>query len=247
MNIKSIKCFIVIFIISFCSSFSEESSSKLSVGADLVSRYVFRGVDYGNSPSIQPYISFNYSGFEIGYWGAISMSNYYKEVDLYLKYSIAGFTVSLSDYYVPSVTGEPASKDTRYFVFDNKMTAHTIEAGLEYQFPESFPLKVFGAVYFFGNDKYWGYNQEKDEIGENYYSSYFEIGYPLNISDIKLDFFLGLTPKAGAFGNSFGVVNLGITSKKNIKLSSEFELPLKSSLIFNPQESIVHFVFGVNL
>ncbi len=247
MYIKSIKCFIVIFIISFCSAFSEENTSKLSVGADLVSRYVFRGVDYGNSPSIKPFISYKISGFEIGYWGAISMTNYYKEVDLYLKYSIAGFTISISDYYVPSVTGEPASKDTRYFVFDNKKTAHTLEAGLEYQFPESFPLKIFGAVYFFGNDKYFGYDIKKDEIGENYYSSYFELGYPLNIAENKLDFFLGLTPSAGAFGNSFGVVNLGITGTKKIKLSSEFELPVKSSLIFNPQESIVHFVFGINL
>lgn len=236
-----------LLIINFKTVLSEENNSSFNIGSDLVSRYVFRGVDYGNSPSIQPFISYRINGFEVGYWGAFSISDFYKEIDFYLKYSVFGFTFVLSDYFVPSVTGVPTSKDTRYFVFDNKTTAHTFEFSLEYQLPQEFPLKLYGAVYFFGNDKYFGFDKDKDEKGENYYSSYFEIGYPLTVSENKLDIFLGLTPKAGAFGNSFGVVNLGVTGSKKIKLSNEFELPVKSSLIFNPQESIVHFVFGLSI
>ena len=34
-------------------------SVRFSLGADLASRYIWRGKDYGNSPAIQPNVSFS--------------------------------------------------------------------------------------------------------------------------------------------------------------------------------------------
>ena len=42
-----------------------ESSSPVDIGADLMSRYVWRGTDYGSSPSIQPYIELGLGGISI--------------------------------------------------------------------------------------------------------------------------------------------------------------------------------------
>lgn len=225
----------------------EGGGVSLNVGADLMSRYVFRGTDYGNSPSIQPSFTLTAGSFEIGCCGAIAFNSYYQEIDLYAKYSIGGFSVLLTDYYIPSMTGEPAAPDLRYFVYNDKTTAHTLEGAVSYQFPESFPLKVFASVFFYGNDKRWGYDPDKDIHEETYYSSYIELGYPLKIADNNLDIFLGLTPTADAFGNSFGVVNLGVSGSKKVKITSEFELPIKSSVIFNPQASKVYFLFGITI
>lgn len=241
---------ISIILILSANSYSEEKCCpvSLNIGADIMSRYIFRGVDYGNSPSIQPTLSLKAGGFEIGYWGAISVNSFYQESDLYLKYTLSNFSIGLTDYYIPSIVDAvPASPDTRYFCFDDKKTSHTLEATLSYQGPEKFPFWVSANIFFYGNDKRWGYDEKKDIDEETYYSSYFEIGYTFNIEANKLNVWCGLTPSEGAFGNTFGVVNLGFSGTKNIKISNEFELPVKAAVIYNPQQSIVNYVFGFSL
>src|SRR5690606_41614376 len=51
-----------------------ELTAQVSIGADIMSRYIWRGVDYGNSPSLQPQLSFSAGGFSIGTWGAYSFA-----------------------------------------------------------------------------------------------------------------------------------------------------------------------------
>jgi len=109
------------------------------------------------------------------------------------------------------------------------------------------PLKLFGSIFIFGNDKMWGFDEAKDQKEETYYSTYFEFSYPIQIAENKFDIFLGLTSNAGAFGNGLGVINFGFTGYRDLKISSDFELPVKSSIIFNPQASAVHFIFGITL
>lgn len=238
---------ILSLIILSASQVIADDGLSVNVGADVMSRYIFRGTDYGNSPSIQPTLSINTSGFEIGYWGAISMTSNYQEIDLYAKYTIGGLSIIFTDYYIPYITSDPASPDIRYFIFDDKKTAHTFEGALAYDFGEGFPLRVFASTFFYGNDKRWGYDEEKDNDEKTYFSTYLELGYPILAGNSSLDVFLGMTPTAGAFGNTLGVINLGLTGSKKIKLTNEFELPVKSSVIYNPQLSLVYFVFGLTL
>lgn len=225
----------------------DDCGTSLNIGTDIYSRYIFRGNDYGNSPSIQPTVSIKKCGFEIGYWGAISTNSSYKEIDLYAKYSFSNFSVILTDYYIPTLNDVATSSDTRYFNFEDKTTAHTLEAALAFQGEENFPIRAMAAVFFYGNDKRWGYDAKKDTDEETYYSAYVELGYTFKIKDNTLDVFLGLTPQAGAFGDTFGVVNLGVTGTKTLKISNDFELPVKGSVIYNPQASAVHYILGISL
>ena len=39
------------------------AAGQVSLGADVVSRYVWRGVDFGESMSVQPSLSFSAGGF----------------------------------------------------------------------------------------------------------------------------------------------------------------------------------------
>ncbi len=59
--------------------------------------------------------------------------------------------------------------------------------------------------------------------------------------------FIGFTPDNGIYGSEMGVVNLGITGKKTIKVTESFEIPVKASVISNPQTSNVYFVLGITL
>jgi len=53
--------------------------------------------------------------------------------------------------------------------------------------------------------------------------------------------------ETGFYGSSFGVVNLGITATKKIKITKDFSLPLKASFITNPQAENIFFVVGLGL
>jgi hypothetical protein len=228
---------------------SGESSGKikLNLGADIMSSYVWRGTDFGGSPCIQPTLSISAGNFEVGTWGSIATNSFYKEVDLYAKYTIKGFSLIFTDYYVPSLDGTPASPDTRYFSYKNDETAHSFEGSLLYKGGEKLPLWLLGGVFFYGNDKRWGYDAEKDSTNETYYSTYLEAGYTLKIKENSADIFLGFTPYAGAYGNTMGFVNLGVTGYRKIKITDSFELPVKGSLMFNPQTSDVFLTFGITL
>ena len=244
----------LLFLLMFCTTLKSQNNSdttkstiKINVSTDILSRYVWRGIDYGNSPAIQPTLSLTAKNLEIGCWGSVATYSFYKEIDLYAKYTYKKFTLIFTDYYIPSYNGTPSAPDTRFFTFKDKTTAHSFEASLMFKGGDKLPLWLLGGVYFYGNDKRLGYNLQKDINEETYYSSYFEAGYTLAIQDNSVDFIVGLTPAAGAYADKFGVVNVGISGCRKIKISDSFELPIKASLIFNPKASTAHFTLGITL
>ena len=223
------------------------SKINLNIGADIMSRYIWRGSDYGNSPSIEPTLSLSIANFEIGCWSSIATNSFYKEVDLSAKYTYKKVSLTLADYYIPSLNGTPASPDTRYFIYDDKKTSHSFEGSLLYKGGDKFPLWLLGGVFFYGNDKRWGYDAQKDSLCKTYYSAYLEAGYTFIIKENSADLFVGFSPTAGIYGNTAGIVNVGITGYRKIKITNDFGLPLKGSLIFNPQTSNVFFAFGITI
>ncbi len=225
----------------------ESKGVQINSGVDLVSRYIWRGTDFGDSPSIQPALSVSAGHFEFGGWGAVSTTHSYKEFDLYAKASFSDFFVVLTDYYIPTLNGLPASPDNRYFVYGDTSTCHTLEASLGYKSSGKYPFWLQANLFFYGNDKHWGYDAAKDSASESYYSSYIEAGYSFSYRNTGADVFAGFTPVAGAYGNKAGIVNIGLTVSKNLQITESFDLPLKTSLIFNPQTSSVWFVVGITL
>ena len=168
-------------------------------------------------------------------------------MDLYAKYTFKSVSVIFTDYYVPSLNGTPASPDTRYFAYNNDSTAHTFEGSLLYKGNEKLPFWIMANVFFYGNDKRWGYDAQKDLNADTYYSAYFEAGYTFTVRENSVDLFAGFTPAAGAYGNTMGFVNMGLTGYRKIRITDQFELPVKASLIFNPQASAVFATFGITL
>ena len=81
------------------STMMAQDKVEASVGADLVSGYIWRGQDLGGV-SVQPSLEISYKGFSLGAWGSVGFeSTDTKEFDLTLGYSIGGFSVSVTDYW----------------------------------------------------------------------------------------------------------------------------------------------------
>ncbi len=243
---------------------AETSPSHLFLGADLVSRYVWRGMMLGgNSPAIQPYFTYDYKGFEAGVWSSFTLSgnNYSQEVDLHLSQTFAKgmFTVTLTDYFFPSDTGS-----YNYFDYRNQNTGHILEGTLAFNGTDKFPLTFLVATNFFGAD---AARIERDPASPQFnrktgiqYSTYFELGYPFTVKGADINAFIGFnatTPRkadeatgyigeSGFYGTGFGVVNLGFTASKAVSLTKKYALPLSVSMMTNPQSGKIFFVFGIS-
>jgi len=223
------------------------SKGKLDISTDLMSRYIWRGLNLGgSSPSIQPNIEFVYSNFTAGVWGAYSPNNAItsQEADLYLSYTIADrLSLTATDYFFPK-------EDTlnHYFNYEKNKTSHIIELAAKYTGPEKFPLSLLVATNVYGADA-------KKSNGDNQFTTYIELGYNFNINETACSAFMGFTPnnpdgskgETGFYAPNAGVINLGLTANKKIKITDAYSLPVNASLITNPQAENIFLVFGISL
>ncbi len=202
---------------------------ELQPGADLVSRYIWRGKDFGNSPAIQPGLTYTWNDFSIGAWGSLTINdNIFQEQDLFVSYTLFDvFTFGVTDYFFPNDT----ISDNKYFHYKKEETGHTFELNVKIHDIADI------AAYIAFNYNFYGADTAN--------SSYLELGYKSKLKDIEFDAFMGFALDKGIYGNSFGVVYLGLTGYKNIKITEEFSLPVFSRLIFNPQAENIHLVFGL--
>ncbi len=231
--------------------FAQKDSTKvgdnpISISCTLVSRYVWRGADLGASPNIQPGIEYNKSGLTIGAWGAYAINfQGYQESDLYLGYTFYKemFTATITDYYFQSDL-----VNQNYFDYKKATTGHLFEATVTFNGFKNIPLSVMVATNIYGADA----KKINDDgtIGENQYSTYAELTYSFK----SFDAFMGanLTKvnrtngESGYYGNYIGIVNLGFTLTKEIKITDYYDLPLTLSLITNPQAEKIFIVAGIS-
>jgi hypothetical protein len=241
---------------------SSSSSPRIDLGADFVSRYIWRGKDYGNSPSIQPNVSFSAAGFKIGAWGCYGISEYktkindstiidmghYAETDFFVSYTYKWVTLGVTDYFFPNPL--IPNNGNKYFNYNNRTTGHTFEVCLSFNGTDKVPLQIFAGTFIYGADK------GKDSTGvygtgdKNNFSTYFEVSYLFTIKKVGVDmkpFIAGIPFGSVWYGEKAGIVNLGFTATKPIKITKGFTLPVYTSVITNPQAQSIFFVFGFTL
>ncbi len=210
---------------------------SVGVNADLVSRYIWRGFDFGNSVSIQPTLSYSLGGFNIGLWGSYALayeSSNYDEIDIFASYTIptkAGtFKPLVTDYTFPYL-------DTKFFDFSNDSTgSHTIEAGLAYAGPDKFPITALFAANVYNDGDH---------------APYLELGYPITLNDVSLNLFMGGTKgKCSWYGitkDEIAVLNVGVTASKTIAITEKFSLPVAATFVVNPYVERSYLIFKMSL
>ena len=208
------------FAVALFAGFGGTAQAEgFKTGADIVSSYVWRGSDIGNSPAIQPALSYTFpgTGVILGGWGSYAIDNNsatrYKEVDLYVTLPVGPFSATVTDYNIVTDTSR---------AFDFSTTGpNTLEASVGY---EKDNLSLLAAINIGGVD----YNHAK----------YLEAGYKFYNKD-------GYTAKAVAGagneveyaptkGNGFNLVNLGITVSKD---------RFSGSFVYNPDTEKSNLVF----
>ena len=207
---------------------------ETTVGTDLVSEYVWRGVKCGDA-AIQPTLGLSAAGVDLSFWGSVGVANYLdtKELDITLSYSIAGASVGVTDYWF-SAGDEPYG---RYLKYDKHATNHVFEAFAGYDFG-------FASVSWYTNFAGADYNEDGDAA----FSSYCEISAPFSLGGAEWTASLGMVPfESGFYGTEgFAVTNVSVTAAKSIDITESFSLPVSAGLTVNPCAEMAYLVFGIS-
>ena len=100
-TIKGKKIMLLFAVMGLASASAVKAQDKVeaSVGADLVSGYIWRGQDLGGV-SVQPGASISYKGLSLSAWGSVGFEGTdTKEFDLTLSYQYGGFSIGVTDYW----------------------------------------------------------------------------------------------------------------------------------------------------
>lgn len=203
---------------------------EASVGADLVSGYIWRGQDLGGV-SLQPSLSVAYKGFSLGAWGSVGIDGSdTKEMDLTLGYSTGGFSISVTDYWFNNGPG--------YFHYGAHDTSHVFEAQAGYDFGV---LSVNWYTNFAGND---GVKAN----GKRAYSSYVSLAAPFRLGGLDWTAEIGATPWENSFYNAtgFSVCDISLGAAKEIAVTPSFSLPLFAKATWNPRTEGTYLVVGLS-
>ena len=220
---------------------SAQDKFEGSIGADIVSNYIWRGQDLGNV-SLQPAISVSYKGLSLSAWGSAGFDrNDTKEVDLTLGYSISGFSVSVTDYWFDGGPG--------YFHYKDGFTNHTFEAQVGYDFG-------FAAIDWYTN---FAGNTGFNANGKKAYASYVCISAPFSFVGIDWEAEVGATPWQNDFYaggtnskynksmiSGFAVCNVSLRAEKSICITENWSLAIFAQLVWNPSTEAAHFVAGIS-
>lgn len=225
------KIFSIVMILAVVSPLRAEIET--TVGADLVSEYVFRGVKCGDA-ALQPTLGVSAGGFEVSAWGSIGVVNFLdtKELDITLSYSLAGAGIGVTDYWF-STGGEPYG---RYFKYKDDATNHIFEAFLGYDFG-------FASINWYTN--FYGNDFKAD--GSKAFSSYCELAAPFSAFGADWTAALGFVPmESPLYGtDGFAVTNVSLAAAKSIDITESFSLPLSAGLTVNPCAEMAYLVFGI--
>lgn len=231
---KTLLLLLCSFVLNITKAQDSIQTCSFSLNADLVSRYIWRGQLYSAAFNIQPYASFTKGQFTFGTWGTYALDNSYSEIDFYVSWQFKNFGLTVSDY----CTLDEVSGETRYFSFKKNTTPHALEGTATLMLSENFPLNITASTFFYGSDR--------DSSG-NLYSTYFELSYPFSKNGYDFNVFAGGTPSEGLYGHKAGMVNVGVSAEKTIRITESFELPVSMQLAANPLANYLFLVFSLTL
>jgi hypothetical protein len=209
---------------------------ETSVGADFVSRYIWRGQDLGGV-SLQPALGLGYKGLSLSAWGSAGVADPAdtKEFDLTLSYTIGGFNIGVTDYWFNA----GLDPQNRYFMYRSDCTNHVFEANIGYDFG-------FAAIQWYTN---FAGNDGLNPSGRRAYSSYLELSAPFTLGGADWSAAVGAVPFATDFYGveQFALVNLSVKASKEISVTDSFSIPVFAQVAANPSIREAFFVFGFTL
>ncbi len=203
------------------------AAEGFKLGADVVSSYVWRGSELGNSFAVQPSLSYTCkSGLSVAAWGSYALTennvgNRYKEVDVTVSMPVGPVTLAVTDYNI-----DPANENAdNGGVFDYRADgANTVEVSASYSKDN---VGLMAGVFVAGND------YKNALYCEASYQFYNKDGYTAKaVAGVGSEDYYG--DFAGEKSDKLALVNTGISVAKD---------RYTASAIYNPDKEASFLVF----
>lgn len=238
------------------ASLSAQDKVTATVSADLVSRYMWRGIDMAGV-SIQPELNLAWQGLSLDIEGSnpLAKDGGVQDLDVTLGYSLYGFNIGVTDYWTADV--DPRN---RYFYYGGETECpHQLEGNIGYTCKYG-SLQAY--TMFYGNDF--------KIDGSRAYSTYIELSVPFKLGGIDWDVRAGVTPFESAgttyqeqvvtetgkvktytrgdwmYGESFTCNLASVRATKEFEFK-KFKLPVFVELHTNPYLQRANLVFGISI
>lgn len=207
---------------------------KWTGSVSMQNQHYWRGMQTGRGLSFEAGATVSLtSEFTAGIWNGTALNSSYKEIDLYLTYSLQGLSVSLLDYYCP-----------RNAVFSNEFsdwkeisTPHLIDLQLAY-YPDHFPFSIMVSTMLWGDDL--------DANLDNYYSTYLELGYHHTIDDMSTSLIIGYSVNESIYSEKPGIINIEASADYKVVTMNKYSVNCNTKFIFNPLKEAIYFGAGLS-
>lgn len=210
--------------------------TRLSGNVNLVSKHLWRGLHSGGTPSIEPTVSVTKGNLTVAGWGAWCYDGSYNEIDIYSIYTYKNFMVGVFDYFSPV----NSTYREGFFDYSSKNTEHLVDIQFGYNGTKKWPVHFLFSSIVYGADKLPDSRKQR-------FSSYLETGYSYRWTRASVDVFAGATPGNSFYAEDFAFVNVGATYHYTLFNNKPYKLPVKVSVIGNPEQEKLHFLVGANL
>lgn len=197
---------------------------SVDAGVTLTSRFIYRGLELGNSPNVQAMVGINSGAFSLYGWGSHSLGQddgAYKEVKFWTNYII-----DLGDFSLTPQIENHFNAYTDLFDFDEHTSAHVFQA--------SALLAGKGDA---APDLLIGYAFGPPVQG----TLYIEAGYRFTSGNYGMRAFLSSQYSDGpgfvdlGYNDKFVVNQIGISAGRTLHITDTFSVPLGISLVVNPR------------
>ena len=242
---------------SLLPDYSQPVGFTYSLGADLVSNYIWRGL-YVGGLGIQADASVGYGGLFLDMWwnlGACDwtfrgdgfntpaqarIKGFNPEVDMTLGFSRWGLTVMFMHMYYfdryRDANGNLGG-NSKYFDFGDQegKGGITQEWRIKYRVSDALPISILWCTRTWGRDNYWQGTELKRA-----YSSYLELGYDIYLPhSLCLEARAGMTPWKSmytGFQGDFAFCNISAKLNWHKDISEHCMMTAFANLMLNPYD-----------
>jgi hypothetical protein len=239
---RAVKIIYLLVIVSVMSSSAQDrntektqESTKAFIAVDMVSKYLWRGFDYGGV-SVLPAFGVAVKGFSFTAFGGAGFDmEQTKTLGLAAQYKRNGLSAMITDFWYSDAYTPLGKFPSTYFEYSAHRTTHIYEASLDYDFKY---VAVSWNTIFAGYDFYKS-NEKRA------YSTYVEVSAPFRVGSIDFKADLGIALWDGFYSNGFNVVNTGVKASKTFYVNEKLAIPVSTQIIVNPYSKQAYILAGV--
>ena len=244
-------------LLLFCLPLSAQHEIETTIKADLVSKYMWRGLDHGGI-SIQPQAKISWRGLFAKASGSVGFDKEdEEEIDFEVGYSLFGFNIGVIDYWRTGI-----DPDNRFLYFDRTKGPHRAEANLGYT------CKYFSLQ---GYTTCWGKDHKLSDQ-KRAFSTYIEAAVPFKLGGVDWVVKGGFSPYEskgeekerqrysedwGAvitqqyndylYADQAAFVLASLRATKEISLGGQVRMPIFAEIHMNPYLQKTNLVFGISI